>query len=55
VVNWWTGAYELVSERPAPASIPAQSKRSIVPPLAILLAAIVVLGLLTVLMVSLAA
>jgi hypothetical protein len=54
VVNWWTGAYELVSERPAPASIPAQSKRSIVPPLAILLAAIVVLGLLTVLMVSLA-
>ena len=44
VTNWWTGAYEMVSVRPLPASIPAQGRRGLGPPLAVLTAALVILG-----------
>jgi hypothetical protein len=44
VTNWWTGAYEMVSLRPLPASIPAKDRRRLGPPLAVLLAALLMLG-----------
>jgi serine/threonine protein kinase len=44
VTNWWTGAYQMVSLRPLPASIPAKDRRKLGPPLAVLLAALLMLG-----------
>ena len=44
VTNWWTGAYQMASLRPLPASIPAKDRRKLGPPLAVLLAALLMLG-----------
>lgn len=44
VTNWWTGAYEMASGRPLPEGIPAQSKRGLGPPIAVLLAALATLA-----------
>ena len=44
VTNWWTGAYEMASGRPLPEGIPAQSKRGLGPPIAVLLVALATLA-----------
>lgn len=44
VKNWWTGAYEMSSGRPLPEGIPAQSKRGLGPPVAVLLASLATLA-----------
>jgi hypothetical protein len=44
VTNWWTGAYQMASLRPLPASFPAKDRRKLGPPLAVLLAALLMLG-----------
>jgi hypothetical protein len=44
VTNWWTGAYELASERPLPAAIPAEARRGLGPPLAVAAAALAALA-----------
>jgi len=44
VTNWWTGAYELVSERPLPPAIRAEAGGRLAPPLAVAAAAIAALA-----------
>ena len=44
VVNWWTGAYEVVSIRPLPAALPAREGRGIAAAIAVLVASLVALG-----------
>ena len=44
MTNWWTGAYEMASGRPLPEGIPAQSKRGLGPPIAVLLVALATLA-----------
>jgi serine/threonine protein kinase len=48
VTDWWRGTYEMVSVRPLPAAIPAQQKRGIGPPLAVLVAALFALAVIAV-------
>jgi hypothetical protein len=49
ITNWWTGAYELASERPLPAAIRADPGAGIGPPLAVAATALVALGALVML------
>ena len=44
ITNWWTGAYAMESGRPLPEAIPAQSRRGLGPPIAVMIAALATLG-----------
>jgi hypothetical protein len=44
VTNWWTGSYQMVSGRPLPEAPPAQSRRGLGPPIAVLLVSLATLA-----------
>lgn len=47
ITRWWTGGYAMVSVRPLPAAIPAQARRGLGPPIAVLFASLGALGLIS--------